>query len=63
MENKELNLLSDESIVKMAQEGSSTAYEYLIDKYKELAKIKSKTYFIAGGRHSGRDDWHFQSDS
>ena len=49
MENKELNLLSDESIVKMAQEGSSTAYEYLIDKYKELAKIKSKTYFIAGG--------------
>ena len=33
----------------MAQEGSGTAYEYLIDKYKELAKIKSKTYYIAGG--------------
>lgn len=49
MENKELNLLSDESIVKMAQEGSGSAYEFLIDKYKELAKVKSKTYFIAGG--------------
>lgn len=42
-------MLTDESIVKMAQEGSGTAYEYLINKYKELAKIKSKTYYIAGG--------------
>ncbi|MBR3784876.1 MAG: RNA polymerase sporulation sigma factor SigH [Firmicutes bacterium] len=49
MRNKDLNVLTDESIVKMAQEGSGTAYEYLIDKYKELAKIKSKTYYIAGG--------------
>ncbi len=49
MKNKDLNILSDEAIVKMAQEGSGTAYEYLINKYKELAKIKSKTYFIAGG--------------
>lgn len=48
MKNSDLNVLTDESIVKMAQEGSSTAYEYLIDKYKELAKIKSKSYFIAG---------------
>lgn len=47
--NKDLNILTDESIVKMAQEGSSTAYEYLINKYKELAKKKSKSYFIAGG--------------
>ncbi len=49
MENKDLNILTDESIVKMAQEGSSTAYEYLIQKYKALAKNKSKHYFIAGG--------------
>lgn len=48
MKNSDLNVLTDESIVKMAQEGSSTAYEYLINKYKELAKIKSKSYFIAG---------------
>lgn len=49
MENKDLNILTDESIVKMAQEGSTTAYEYLINKYKELAKNKSQKYFIAGG--------------
>lgn len=49
MKNSDLNVLTDESIVKMAQEGSGTAYEYLIDKYKELAKIKSKMYYIAGG--------------
>lgn len=41
-------MLTDETIVRMAQEGSGTAYEYLISKYKGLAKEKSKTYFIAG---------------
>jgi len=49
MRNGDLNVLTDESIVKMAQEGSGTAYEYLISKYRELVKIKSKTYYIAGG--------------
>lgn len=49
MEDKNLNVFTDEDIVKMAQEGSNTAYEYLINKYKELAKNKSKIYFIAGG--------------
>lgn len=49
MENKDLNILTDESVVKMAQEGSNTAYEFLIKKYKELAKNKAKIYYIAGG--------------
>lgn len=48
MKNSDLNVLTDESIVKMAQEGSSTAYEYLIGKYKDLVKVKSKSYYIAG---------------
>ncbi len=48
MQKRDLNVLTDESIVKMAQEGSSTAYEYLIVKYKDLAKRKAKTYFIVG---------------
>lgn len=46
---KELNLLSDDSIVKMAQEGSSTAYEFLIQKYREMAKLKAHKYYINGG--------------
>lgn len=46
---KEFNLLSDDSIVKMAQEGSSTAYEFLIAKYREMAKKKARKYYISGG--------------
>ena len=46
---KEFNLLSDDSIVKMAQEGSSTAYEFLIQKYREMAKRKAHKYYINGG--------------
>ena len=46
---KELNLFSDDSIVKMAQEGSSTAYEFLIQKYREMAKLKAHKYYINGG--------------
>lgn len=53
MKDSELNVLTDESIVKMAQEGSSTAYEYLIDKYKGLARSKATTYYIVG---ADRDD-------
>ena len=46
---KELNLFSDDSIVKMAQEGSGTAYEFLIQKYREMAKKKAHKYYINGG--------------
>lgn len=53
MKDSELNVLTDESIVKMAQEGSSTAYEYLINKYKGLARSKATTYYIVG---ADRDD-------
>jgi len=49
MKDNDLNVLTDETIVKMAQEGSNTACEFLIDKYKGLVKMKSKSYFIAGG--------------
>lgn len=48
MSNSNYNIFTDEILVKMAQEGSTTAEEYLIEKYKEVAKIKTKTYFIAG---------------
>lgn len=49
MENSEMNILTDEELVRMAHEGSSTAEEFLIRKYKKLAKSKAQTYFIAGG--------------
>lgn len=43
----EMNILSDESLVRMAQEGSSLAYELLLDKYKHKAKISARKYYIA----------------
>lgn len=45
----DLNVLTDETLVKMAQEGSSTAEEYLIEKYRTVAKHKTKSFFIVGG--------------
>lgn len=49
MERDNFNILTDEELVKMAQEGSATAEEFLIAKYKELAKRKASAYFIIGG--------------
>lgn len=49
MEKDNYNILTDEELVKMAQEGSATAEEFLISKYKELARKKSSVYFIMGG--------------
>ncbi len=49
MVTEKYNILTDEEMVKMAQEGSVTAEEFLIKKYKDLVKKKSSTYFIMGG--------------
>ena len=49
MQKNNYNILTDEEMVKMAQEGSVTAEEYLIKKYKDSVKKKSSTYFIMGG--------------
>ena len=43
-----LTILTDEQLCKIAQEGSSTAEEMLIEKYKGLVKKKAQAYFIAG---------------
>ena len=43
-----LHILTDEQLVKMSQEGSETAEELLIEKYKSLVKNKAKAYYITG---------------
>ena len=48
MEFNRLHILTDEQLVKMAQEGSETAEEILIEKYKGFVKNKAKSYYIAG---------------
>ena len=47
MENK-FTEFTDEQLVKQAQDGDMLAEEYLIRKYKELVRKKSKIYFIIG---------------
>ena len=48
MKMNHLHILTDEQLVKMSQEGSETAEEILIEKYKSLVKNKAKAYYIAG---------------
>lgn len=48
MKIENLLILTDEQLVLMAREGSETAEEILIEKYKGLVRAKSKAYFIAG---------------
>lgn len=43
-----LRTRTDEELVRAAREGDPAAEEYLIEKYRGLAKEKSKTYFIMG---------------
>lgn len=42
------NKYSDEELINIIRDGNSFAQEYLIDKYKNLVKIKSRSYFILG---------------
>lgn len=39
---------SDEEIIRLIHKGDEFASEYIIVKYKDLVKIKSRTYFIIG---------------
>ena len=43
-----LDTLRDEELVRMAREGSGAAEEHLIERYRSLAKEKSKMYYITG---------------
>ena len=43
-----LLILTDEQLVLMAQEGSETAEEVIIQKYKGLVLKKAKSFFMAG---------------
>ena len=47
----ELHILTDEQLLLMSQEGSETAEELLIEKYKNLVKLCSKNYYINGADH------------
>ncbi|WP_027339555.1 RNA polymerase sporulation sigma factor SigH [Halonatronum saccharophilum] len=44
----EYHKMSDDEIVQIAQSGSEEALEYLLRKYKNFVKSKSRSYFLIG---------------
>ena len=44
-----LNQWTDEQIVIHIQNGDNRAMEYLLEKYKDLAKCKARTLYLIGG--------------
>ncbi len=48
MDEKNLENLTDEQLVKIAQSGDDEALEAILSRYKNLVYAKSKPYFLAG---------------
>ncbi len=48
MKDKCFNELTDEQLVQLAQDGNLDAEEYLIRKYKDVVRARSRLYFIVG---------------
>lgn len=43
--------MTDEEIVKLAQEANGLALEYLLNKYKNFVRSKARSYFLIGADH------------
>jgi RNA polymerase sporulation-specific sigma factor len=43
--------MTDEQIVKLAQEADGMALEYLLNKYKNFVRSKARSYFLIGADH------------
>ncbi len=51
MKQSEFKNMDENSILTLAKEGDSLATEYIIEKYKNFVKAKSRTYFLIGADH------------
>ena len=47
----QLEALTDEQAVKIAQTGDGEALEYLLNKYKNFVRSKARSYFLIGADH------------
>ena len=52
-ENKDYDNIKDEDLIEIIKSGDKLAFDYLINRYKELVNIKVSKYFIIGAE---RDD-------
>ena len=46
---KKYSDMDDNEIIALAKNGSESAQEYLIEKYKKIVRIKARGYYIMGG--------------
>ena len=51
MKQSKFKNMEENCILKLAKEGDSLATEYIIEKYKNFVKAKSRTYFLIGADH------------
>lgn len=52
-DNKDYDNIKDEDLIEIIKSGDKQAFEYLLNKYKELVNVKVSKYFIIGAE---RDD-------
>ena len=43
--------MTDEQVVRLAQESDGAALEYLLNKYKNFVRTKARSYFLIGADH------------
>ncbi|WP_188456364.1 RNA polymerase sporulation sigma factor SigH [Virgibacillus oceani] len=47
-DNKSIELLDDDAIINLIQQGNSHALDFLINKYRNFVRAKARTYFLIG---------------
>ena len=51
MYTQDYTVMTDEQVVRLAQEPDSQALEYLLNKYKNFVRTKARSYFLIGADH------------
>ncbi len=51
MMNPDFTEMTDEQVVKLAQDQDGAALEYLLNKYKNFVRTKARSYFLIGADH------------
>ncbi len=51
MYTQDYNAMTDEQVVRLAQDTDSQALEYLLNKYKNFVRTKARSYFLIGADH------------
>ena len=50
--NKDYDNIKDEDLIEIIKSGDELAFDYLMNKYKELVNIKVSKYYIIGAERA-----------